>query len=278
MKSRWLHNLILALVVAALALFLVFKPEKAGPQKFKLSTLAAASVTMITLQPAGRPAIVLLKQGGEWRMTAPFQARVDRFRVDSALEILDAQSETRLPAKELEKFGLDKPFVTMTVNGQTFLFGGQQPVSSEIYVATGDHVYLVPPVYMADAARGAADFAAKKLLADSESPIGFTLPGLKLTRHDGKWRREPDDGKLSADQLNRFADEWRLATAMSVAQAGEAKAEPIQVTFANGKTLDIGIVARDPDVVLRREDEHLEYRFAKDVGERLLDPAKPQSK
>lgn len=276
MKSRWLHNAILALLVAGLALFLLLKPEKAGPQKFRLSQMQASTVTRLALEPAKRDAIVLEKRGGEWRMTAPFAARADGNRVASALEILQAQSETRLPATELEKFELDQPFVRLKVNEQEFAFGGRQPVSNQIYVATGGHVYLVSPTYLMDAARGPGDFASKKLLAEEESPSGFTLPGLKLTLKDGSWLREPDDQKLSADRLNRYADEWRLALAMSVDRAGAAKPlERLQVSLAKGKPLDIAVVAREPDVVLRREDEGLEYRFPRDVGERLLNPLSP---
>jgi hypothetical protein len=131
----------------------------------------------------------------------------------------------------------------------------------------------VPPVYLVDVSKGAEDFVAKTLLADSEVPAGFALPGLTLTRKDGTWRREPDTGTLSADQLNRFGDEWKLATALSVAKTGTAKPlEKIQVSLANGKILDLVLLAREPEIVLRREDEGLEYRFPADVGGRLLDP------
>lgn len=276
MKSRLLHNVILALLVAGLALFLLLKPEKAGPQKFRLSELQAGAVTRLTLAPTQRETIVVEKQGGEWRMTAPFAARADGNRVLSTLEILQAQSEARLPAKDLEKFELDQPFVRLKVNEQEFVFGGRQPVSNQIYVATGGHVYLVSPTYLMDAARGPGDFASKKLLAEEESPSGFALPGLKLTLKDGSWLREPDDKKLSADQINRYADEWRLALAMSVEKASAAKPlERMQVSLAKGKPLDIAVIAREPDVVLRREDEGLEYRFPRDVGERLLNPLSP---
>jgi len=275
MKSRLLHNIVLALVVAGLALFLVLKPEKAGPQKFPLSSLQAGAVTRISLTPAGGETIVLEKRGDDWRMAAPFAARADRFRIESVLGVLSAQSETRLPATDLEKFELAAPFVRLTVDSQEFAFGGRQPVSNQVYVATGGHVYLVSPVYLVDASRGAGDFAAKKLLADDETPVGFALPGLKLNQEGGHWRREPDDAKLSADLLNRFADEWKLATAMSVARAGTAKPlEKIRLALTGGKTLDLSLLAREPELVLRREDEGLEYRFAPDIGARLLDPGK----
>jgi hypothetical protein len=278
MKSRLLHNIVLALVVAGLALFLLLKPEKAGPQKFRLSQLQAGAITQVTLAPAKRDTIVLEKRGEDWRMSAPFPARADANRVASTLEILQAQSETRLPAQDLQKFELDQPFVRLRVKDQAkeqeFIFGGRQPVSNQIYVATEGHVYLVSPTYLMDVVRGPGDFASKKLLAESDSIAGFAMPELKLTLKDGRWQREPNDGKLSADQLNRYADEWRLALAMSVDKASDAKPlERLRLTLASGKTVAISLIARDPEVVLRREDEALDYRFPRDVGERLLNPA-----
>jgi hypothetical protein len=279
MKSRLLHNLILALIVAGLALFLIFKPQPAGPQKYKLSMLTPSAVTRVELTPAGKPTVVLEKKGDDWRMTAPLKGRADSFRIDGALDILSAESETKLPAKELEKFELDKPYVRLKVNGQEFLFGGRQPVTDQIYVATGGRIYLVAPVYLASAAKSATDFLAKQILGDRETPRGFELPGLKLTQNAGKWVREPDDGKLSADQLNRFADEWKLAMAMSVSPAGETQPKAhVGVILADGKHLNFGIVSQEPDVVLRREDEKLDYHFTKDAGEKLLDPAKIDTK
>jgi hypothetical protein len=281
MKSRLLHNVLLALVVAGLALFLVFKPEKAGPQRFALSTLPAASVTRLDLAPAGKDAIVLEKRGDEWRMTAPFRARADDYRIAATLELLKAQSETRLPAKDLQKFELDPPFVRLRVEAgsrqQAIDIGGRQPLTNQLYVATGGYVYLVSPVYLVDVSRGAEDFLAKKLLADGESPTGFELPGLKLTLKDGRWQREPDDGKLTADELNRFVDEWKLATAMSVTRAEPGSGKPlaeVRVLLASGKRLSLALLAREPEVVLRRADEGLDYHFAPDAGARLLDPSR----
>lgn len=286
MKSRLLHNIVLALIVAGLALFLVFKPQKAGPQKFALSTLQATGVTRLDLTPAGKAPIVLEKHGGDWRMTAPLQARADRFRIDSLLEILGAQSETRLPATDLGRFGLAKPFARLVARQgaaeQVFDFGDRQPVSNQLYVATGGQVYLVSPVYLVDMSKGAEDFLSRKLLADAESPVAFELPGLKLALKDGTWTREPNEGprspdlkNLSADQLNRFVDEWKLAMAMSVAKAGTGKAlAQVRVRLSNGRTLELSLLEREPEVVLRREDEGLEYHFAADAGARLLDPSR----
>jgi len=283
MRSRLLHNLLLAAAVVALALFLFFRPEPAGPQRFALSTLRAADVVSLELAPRGADPIVLERGKAGWWVRAPRTARADGARVEAVLNILGAQSERRLPPGDPAKFGLAPPALRLTVRtaegAQVFDFGDTQPVTGEVYMATGGAVYLVSPVYTVDVSRGVEAFFARKLLADDENPVGFTLPGLSLLLENGRWRREPDDGRFSADQLNRFADEWRLATAARVeaARAGADRRGPsssIAVRLADGRTLAFTLLARQPEWVLRREDEGLDYHFAPDVGERLLDPAR----
>ena len=279
MRSRLLHNLLLAAAVLALALFLFFRPEPAGPQRFALSMLRAADVVAIELAPRAQGPIVLERGKAGWHVRAPRNARADEERIKAVLNILGAQSERRLPPGDSAKFGLAPPTLRLTVRtareAQVFDFGDTQPVTGEVYVATGGAVYLVSPVYTVDVSGGVEAFLAKKLLAEDEHPVGFTLPGLSLLLENGRWRREPDDGRFSADQLNRFADEWRLATATRVGegQPGQA-ASRIAVRLADGRSLAFTLLARQPEWVLRREDEGLHYHFAPDVGERLLDPAR----
>lgn len=283
MSARLAVNLALAAAVLGLALFLFFKPEPAGPEQFSLSSLTPQSVIRIELAPRQGAALVLERQAGRWRLTAPFAARADATRVDALLSVLASRSQHRLPARELEKFGLAPPFARLTVSTpdarQVFEFGERQPVSNQIYVLTGGWVYLVAPAYLVEVSRSATDFVAKSLLAEGETPVGFDLPALRLSLEDGRWRREPGDGHLSADQLNRFVDEWRLATAFSVQRAGEAKPlSRLSVRLDDGRVLDFSLIAREPDWILRREDEGLEYHFAPDVGARLLDPARADAK
>lgn len=279
MSRRLAVNLLLALAVATLALVLFLKPEQPGPQPYALSTLTPQAVTMIELVPRQGPALKLERQAGRWRLTQPFPARADPNRVDALLSLLAARSEQRLPAEALEKFGLAPPFLRLTVrtpaSEQVFAFGDRQPVSSQIYVLTAGSVYLVSPVYLMDVSRGAVDFVAKNPLAEGETPVGFELPGLTLELENGRWQRKPDDGRLSADQLNRFADEWRLASAASVERAGDAPAlARITLRLSDGRVVPFSLVAREPEWILRREDEGLEYHFPPEVGARLLKPGR----
>jgi hypothetical protein len=46
----------------------------------------------------------------------------------------------------------------------------------------------------------------------------------------------------------------------------------VNVTLQDGRTLALGVLEREPDLVLLRPDERIQYQFLGDVGKRLLSP------
>ncbi|MBZ0091266.1 MAG: DUF4340 domain-containing protein, partial [Sulfuricellaceae bacterium] len=206
---------------------------------------------------------------------APFAARADQLKIERLLNLLNVTASQRFSAADPQRFGLDKPLLRLAFNAETLAFGGLNPISNEQYVAAAGGVYLIPPQAAADAYGKAIDFADKQLLASTEEPIGFTLPGLKLQRDDkGKWTGAAD---LSQDSLNAFADRWRNALASVVQPIAEnGKGEAASLLLASGKTLPLRILRQAPDLILAREDEGLQYHFPAAIGEALLNPsAKP---
>jgi hypothetical protein len=278
MKARILLNLFLGLAVFGLGVYLFTRHEPAAPESFPLSRLTVAEVQRIELAAAQKPPVVIVREGDAFRLVSPFGARADRYRVETVLSLLSARSTLRLPARNLERFGLTAPGLTLTfVTGegqQVFEFGESQPVTGQIYVATGGWVYLVSPVYAIDVSRGAMGFLASTLLADGETPVAFKLPGLELVREDGRWRRVPESAGLSTDVINRFAEEWRLARALTVDRVRPDDGKPIQLTLADGRTLRLTVARGKTETVFYREDEGLGYHFPPEVGERLLDPGR----
>lgn len=274
MKSRLLLNLALAALVMVLALFVWFKPKPAVQAEFKLSTLAAGDIGRIVIEKAGQSAIVLQKTPAGWRLSSPFQARAEGGTVGHLLEILAAASPQRFPAADLGRFQLDRPLLRLTLNDQEFSFGAQNPLTGEVYVATSGGVHLVAPRYLASALKAPTDFVSRAFLAGEEKPVGFEFADLKLDRQsDGKWLASPPHPDWSQDDLNRWADEWRHASSL-VAQPhdGSPPVESFALRLLDGKTIACGILRREPELVLLREDEKLQYHFPAEAGKRLLRP------
>lgn len=272
MKSRIFLNLALAALVAVLALLVWLKPKPMAQAEFKLSTLASASINRIAIEKPGQPAIVLQRNPAGWRLTAPFQARAEGAAVGRLLETLAATSLQRFPATDLGRFQLDPPLLRLMLNDQEFSFGTQNTLTGEVYVATNGGVHPVAPSYLAHAMKMPADFAARAFLAEEEKPAGFEFADLKLSQNsDGKWSASPARPDWSQDDINRWVDEWRHASSL-VTQPydGTPPQESFILRLGDGKLISCKILRREPDLVLLREDEKLQYHFPAEIGKRLL--------
>lgn len=269
MKPRLWLNLFLSAVVAVLGTLAWLNP---APREtaYPLSSLRAETVKQIRIEKPGQPPMTLEKTGGRWRVTAPFAARADEARIGRLLGLLAATSTERFPATDLARFELDRPLLSLTLGGQRFDFGALNPLTQQQYVASGGSVYLIAPQLAADAYAKAFDLADKKLLADNEQPAGFDLPGLQLAR-DGKgnWNAP----RFGQDALNRYADQWKNAYALLVQPYdGSKPLQTLSLHLADGKTVELAVLQEQPDFVLLRRDEALQYHFPPELKARLLQP------
>jgi uncharacterized protein DUF4340 len=274
-KSRNVLNLALLASVAALAVF-VFRKE-AENVGGGISDLDPAKVTSVRLERPDQPALALEKHAGEWRLTAPVAARADPVRVQRLLQFLAATPARRLPAQDLARFDLERPLARLRVDGREWAFGMLNPVTQEQYIRGGDWVYALDARLTADVFAPATRFFSPRLLGDGETPAAFEIGPMKLEQREGRWVVSPAPAEPpSQDDINRWVNEWRLATAGGVqaAAGGSRPLEEIRLRLTDGRALAFQVLAREPDLVLVRADEALAYRFSKAVGERLLQPGK----
>ncbi|HET9701450.1 MAG TPA: DUF4340 domain-containing protein [Burkholderiales bacterium] len=277
MKPRLILNLVLFAAVVVLGAFAWLGGRQPAAATYPVSALDPATVASVRIERPGEPPVALERRGGAWRMTSPLSARAEPIQVRRLLGFLAATSDQRLPARDLERFELDRPVARITADGETFSFGSMNPIAGGQYVQAADWVYLVDSRRTAEALVPASRLLSPRLLAEEELPVGFELGEVSLRQTDGKWLLEPAPGtQVSQDDLNRWVQEWRLALAQRVAPLG-AGAKPLstlRVRLAGGTAVAIEVLAREPETVLARPDEKLEYRFPKVVGDRLLTPPK----
>lgn len=270
-QSFWL-NVALLLGVAAVGAFVYFQRPNA-PLDYAVSTLTPARAVSLRIERPGADTVTLQKKQDAWFLVKPFAARADQFMVQRLLAILGARTRHRFPAKDLERFDLDRPQARLIVDGQQFAFGLVNELSQEQYVLTANAVYALPAHYgLALPARPEA-LADRRLFADGESPVRIALPGFTLTKTDARWVVDPAPHGLSEKDALRWAEEWRFASALRVEpyEQGEAK-ESVQIELSDGKALALGILSRKPELILRRPDQGLQYYFAREFGARLLSP------
>jgi hypothetical protein len=276
MKTGLAANLVLAALAAGLALALYLRPEKqeAG---FPLSSLDPARVSRIAIERRGAEPLVLERAASGWRVVAPFPARADPFVVKHLLSILEARASHRLAATDLDRFGLAAPAARLALDDQVFAFGMLNPVAPEQYVLAGGAVYTVSPHYASALPAGVEPLLSRRLFGPEELPVSVALDDFTVAEERGRWTIAPAQGEASQDDLGHWMDRWRNALALRVERYdGRTPLAQIRVGFANGGALALGILAREPDLVLARADEHLQYHFPGEAGRRLLARPQPQ--
>ena len=271
-SSMWL-NAALAIIVVALAAYFYFTPARDATVDYPLSALKSQEARSLRIERAGAAPIVLDRKQDAWFISAPFAARADASRVQQLLAIAEARAAHRLPAGDRGRFGLEQPEARIIVDGHTFNFGIVSDITREQYVMSGDAVYAVHPRYGAALPLSAVQMASRQLFGADESPVRIALRDFVVEQRDGKWMLAPRSADLSQDDLIRWVDEWRLASALSVEPRLAARArDEIRIQLKNGSELTLGVISREPELVLARSDEKLLYRFGAEHAKRLLSP------
>lgn len=275
MKKWWITNIALLAVAGVLAWVAYLASRGREPQQFPLSTLAAAAVSHIRLERTGSAPLVLERTGNRWRITAPFSAPADPFQVQRLLAILDARATHRLGTGDLARFDLDPPRMRLSLDETSFGFGAVNSATREQYVLTGGVVYTVEPRYGSALPVNAEDLVQKRLFEEDEVPVRFELEGFVVAKDsEHGWRVSPSPADLSRDDVNRWVENWRQAFALRAepsADGGKPSSE-ISIELAGGKRLALGIVQREPELVLVHPERRLRYYFAPSAAARLLAP------
>lgn len=113
-------------------------PADASP---KLLDIPEDQFAAIELTKTGSAPVVLVREGTDWKMTAPQSLPVDRDAVTSIVSTLSSYSSDRLveeKAEDLKAFGLDAPALTASVkkkDGSTekILIGSETPTGGGYY-------------------------------------------------------------------------------------------------------------------------------------------------
>jgi hypothetical protein len=292
MKSRLLLNLFLVALVCALGWFALQRsqtPKQDDAGTLKVSSLSAGQINRISVAKPGHPELRLERQGEGWKLVQPWSARADRYQVERLLRVASATSKSRVESQDLKQFELDPALATVTLNDQVFRFGATNGITFEQYLATGNEIFLVSTQFGSSLPGDARQLLAHSLLNDGEMPSGFDFADLHLSKDkdNGKWSasgvRAPK-ADTSQDDFNRFADNWRFATALSVAPSAEgkdkgARKSPVNwsVLFQDGRKVQFSVAATEPELILIRMDESVEFHFQKEMLKKLseISPSPP---
>lgn len=271
-------NLIMTATIIVLIVFLYFRPQSSGNTEYLLANEPAEAVRHLRIVKQQQE-IVLKRQDGQWHLEKPVQIRANDEKVGKILEILQARSQQRFEKADLGRFGLEYPHAQLTIGNAHFDFGGFAPTTHQQYVATGDHVYLLPPRFALALPRNASDLVNPRLLIAGEIPVKFKLPHGEAALHDGNWRVTPQHAAetLNAETLKHWVQLWQSARAAELKMAAELGSDFVETGLINiglqdGKEINLKVLQNQSSIVLLRAQEGIGYQFPLEIGRQLLDP------
>jgi hypothetical protein len=279
MNARVVLNLGLIAVLLALSLFMYYRAAHDVTPEMRITPLKRDEVNRIVIEPRGAPTIKLEKHDGAWRLVAPLAASAEMTQVDRLVDIVNANAKQKLANPDRAQLDLVTPPVRVTLNDQAVAFGRVNDITYEQYVEIAGNVYVVPPLYGYGIPTDVTKLLGRRLLDSNETPVAFDFGRYKIVRDEkGTWTATGDfpvakEAPLSQDDFNRWADEWRHTSALSVAPDKDARStDQIVVKFKDGKSVTMKILQREPDFQLMREDSAMRFHFGAEVGRRLTDP------
>lgn len=275
MRTRHVLNagLALAVLAAALALWQGRRSHEDVSAGHRITSLAASDVRTIEIQRRGVPPVRLVLTGDAWRIEAPLAARAGVGAVSRLIELVAAVASSRFPAEDLARFGLDRPWARVSLNGHAIDLGATNEMTRELYVASGGYVYPIPARTAAGLPAGVEALLDTRLLAPAEVPAAVVAPRFRVELVEGRWHVEPRGAEHSQDDLIRWIEQWRSANAIQARPATKAEApQHVTLHLKDGRTVALGLVDRGATIIVRRLDEQIDFELARPVGERLLAP------
>jgi len=274
-------NLIMLTTIVGLVIFLYIRPQSLEAQEYRISSLPAEAAQSIRILHKDTH-MVLKKQENHWYLTEPINARADEKKVRQLLEILSAKSEHRFPLTDLDRFSLDKPNVKLSIDHESFGFGGLTPVTNQQYVATEESVFLISPRYAVMLPSQPVKIVSPALLAETEIPVSFELGDVSIKKHAEDWIINPEniEQPLSQEEINRWVELWQQAIASNLILDSEIlhiddatlAQKEIKISLQNGQKIKFNVLQHGAELFLMRSDEAIGYVFSGNVGKSLLDP------
>lgn len=288
MKSRWLVNILLLLIVLGVGAFIKFRPqqETVSATSYEVSSLRLNAFERITIEFPAKAPVSFEKIDGYWYIAKPYKARADQKLVMRILSLVAAKSAQKFPATDLAQFGLDQPKLKLKFDDAEFVFGTFNPVTSEQYVAFNNEVYLLPISYAESAQSPLEEYLDKSPFKPNEQKkiVGFDFSHLEqwedarlhVDLNDGKWTASPTKAKPKQNDMNEWFDSfWRNISVQRVeAYTPDRKMTypSFEVKLSDGHKVHFDKIQESPELLLGRPDEGMIYHVPPDIGFTLLNP------
>lgn len=128
-------NLILLCICVFLFLIAWFQPGLYQHQSKTFTSIKANEIHTIVIQRQGLEEIKLLKKEGQWFLMEPEQALANTLRVDTIIALAEKRSylQFEVKNKDLQRYALTKPKVSVWLNNEHYVIGSKHPHKEQRY-------------------------------------------------------------------------------------------------------------------------------------------------
>ena len=291
MKSRWLINIGLLLIVLVTLLYswTISQKEPVESSRFELTKFKLSDFNEVKIDFPSKISTHFKIIDSDWVMLSPYKARADEFYVYRILSLLAASSLEKLSADNLSKYGLDQPDLKITFLGESLneviLFGTYNPINEDQYVLYKDNVYLISGGYSETASFMPVELIDKNPIAKSEKIKSFDFSRLEQWQDsrlklnytsNNIWSVEAKNLSIMQADVNEWYEmTWKNIPAKSVEpyKMNERLGyKSFDIILNNNQKLTFYRIQESPELLLFRKDEGLLYHFSGDLGFTMLNP------
>lgn len=281
-RSRWLFNVLLALVVIGLGVTLWLSQQSTPPPAPPpVSDIALNDIQRISVRHDNN--LVTLKRTSAdraWRLVAPASARPDPVHIASLMTLARAHAGRDYPLGAIPDTttGLGHQAVIVRFNqAAPIRLGGPGPAPGTRYVATAHRLLLVSLPDIGTLDDSWTHWVDPALLAPNTRLTRMVLPDFTLTRDDqGHWQARPV-GQRSQAAARTTISAWKRAKALTVVPADHSRQRIARITlgFADAPARHLDIIERNPNLILRDPRLDVDYHLAGNRVAPLLDLKHP---
>lgn len=275
MRARTLLNL--GLIAGAVVMgALLWLDRPAEPKTETLTPLRGEQIDRIRITTPDQPAIELVRTDSGWQLTDPVTARADQATVNQVLRLASTPSKRHMTASQVDlgRLGLLEPVTAVQFDDAPLIeLGDNEAVKGFRYAQVDRDIHLINEPNLQALDGDYSDLISRRLLPPDARITRLTLPERQLSPSEqGGWNIEPATDAVSADAAQRTVDLWERTQAMWAGPADDTPApETVVIETADHGRFTFGLVAREPQLQLRRNDLGVAFHVGANRAAPLLD-------
>ncbi|MCW8929734.1 MAG: DUF4340 domain-containing protein [Gammaproteobacteria bacterium] len=304
------NNGILFIAIIILSFIAWFQPGLHPVVHQYLSTLKAKKINTIILERQDIGSIKLQKQTNGWFLQEPYQLPANSLRVNTITSLAEKRSYSQFESTEndLNRYHLDKPFVSVWLDETKLILGSEDPINRQRYamnisdnILTGNNtVHLINGVIFYQLRANLDTFISPTFLPPQASLKNITWLDKELSIKKGRWELKTDSldnaPNASSDSIAQLIQYWQHGRAkkvetnitLSISNEELMNSPGITISFipfgeknATASKIHYLIIQDDKQIKLLRTDIQIAYwissQMLKQLTEFLPIPTNPKN-